>query len=428
MASRKLALVFLLLCIMVVILSPWADAPSPSTPIVPVPSGEDLATAKPVVAEEISRLTVEVAMEEPEFQALVDQNDEFIAKHPDISVELHRIDPQHAYSTYKQAAQMEELADVILLSNEWVKEFAVSGYLLPADAAFVGKALTEQFDVLIAPLKWNGSYLWGVPRDMDPYVLVWNMDLLHGWLGEDVTLPLTIEQWTALTAKSSELQGAFSWLTIDRNDPLAMLAWLENAVGERSDGLWTDGSKPWEGTPFEQALTLLDQQRAGVKFIDNASEAASTLKAGTTLAAIVPYSLAAPLVAEPRISSDSKLELDHQTWKLPYVWPRGSSFSISSTTEDEDAAYKWIAEMTDAPNQLHNLEERNLLPVYRTLYDNDRRLSNLLPGRNGQTFPNQSPLIMGPDMAARLEKLGGLWRKFTTGVITLDDWKKEWID
>jgi ABC-type glycerol-3-phosphate transport system substrate-binding protein len=424
-ASRKSALVFLLLCIMVVILSPWADAPSPSTAIVPVPEGEGLATAKPVIAEEFSRLSVEVALEEPEFKELLLRNDDFVRMHPDISVEMRRIDPKQAYSSYKQASQMDESADVILLSNEWVKEFAASGYLLPADAAFVGKAMTEQFDALIAPLKWNG-YLWGVPRDMDPYVLVWNTGMLHEWLGQDVTLPLTIEQWAALTAKSAEMQGAASWLTIDRNDPLAFLAWLENVADERSDGLWTAGSKPWEGTTFEQALSLLDQQRAGVQFIDAAMEAKRYLNDGTTLAAIIPYSMAAPWVADQQFGTNTKLELDHQSWKLPYVWPRGSSFAISSNTENEEAAYKWIAEMTDAPVQLENMEVHYRLPVYRSLYDSDRRLSNLLPGRNGQTFPNQTPLAMGPDITSRLDQLGSLWGKLAVGTMTLDDWKKEW--
>jgi ABC-type glycerol-3-phosphate transport system substrate-binding protein len=421
--SRKLALVFLLLCIMVVILSPWANAPSPSTSGAPVPEGEGLATAEPVIAEKISRLTVEVALKELEFNALVLQNDQFVIKHPDITVELHRIDPEQAYSDYKQASQLEESADVILLSNEWVKEFAASGYLLPADAAFVGKALTEQFDALLAPLKWNG-YFWGVPRDMDPYVLVWNKNMLHQWLGEDVTLPLTIEQWTALTAKSAELQGAASWLSIDGNDPLALLAWLENASNGRSDGLWTAGSKPWEGTMFEQALSLLDQQRAGVHWIDAVEDSGTLLKNGTTLAAIVPYSIAASWVAESPLGNG--LELDHQSWKLPFIWPRGNSFAISSNTEDEEAAYKWIAEMTDAPIQLQNMEDRYRLPVYRSLYDSDRRLSNLLPGRNGQSFPNQAPLAIGPDMTSRLQQLGILWGKFSAGEITLDEWKKVW--
>jgi ABC-type glycerol-3-phosphate transport system substrate-binding protein len=425
--SRKSALVFLMLCIMVLILSPWVDAPSSTSIAVTEPEKEAFAPALPIIPQEITMLTVEVALEAVEFNALVDQNIAFELRHPDINVELLRIEPEQAYLAFKQSSEMEESADIMLLENEWVKEFAASGYLLPADAAFVGKALAEQFDALATPLKWNG-YLWGVPRSLDPYVLVWNADLLGEWLGADAVLPLTIEQWTALTAKSAQLQGTTSWLTLDPNDPLALLAWLENTSGERSDGLWTKGSKPWDGTLFEQALSMLEQQRTGVTFADTKEEAGRLLKEGETLAAIIPYSKAATLIAEPRLASNTNLEIDHQSWKLPYIWPRGSSFAISSHTEAEDAVHTWIAEMTDVPIQLQNMEESSRLPVYRSLYESDRLLSNLLPGKTGQSFPNQSPLVMGPDLPARLKQLSILWSRFAAGEIGLGDWKKQWTE
>jgi hypothetical protein len=428
-ARRKSALVFLLLCMMVLILSPWADAPSPYSPIVTMPEGEAFETAEPVIAQEVSDLTVEVALEESEFSTLIDQNEAFVRRHPDITVTLLRTDPQQAYSAFKRASQMEESADVMLLSTDWVKEFASSGYLLPADAAFIGKALAEQFDALSAPLKWNG-YLWGVPLNMDPFVLVWNTDLLQEWLGEDVVLPLTIEQWTALAEHSTQLddEASVSWLTLDRNDPLALLAWLEIASSERSDGLWVKESQPWEGTIFEQGLGLLDLHRTGVDFTMDEGEYEHLLKEKQTVAAIVPYSLAAALVNGPRLVDEPKLEIDHLSWKLPYIWPRGSSYSISSHTEVAEAAHTWISEMTDVSIQLQNYEELNRLPVYRSLYDSDRQLSNLLPGRSGQAFPNQAPLAMGPELPARLDRLQALWIKLAAAEITLEDWKKQWAE
>lgn len=428
-ARSKSALVFLLLCMMVLILSPWPDAPSPSSPIVPVSEGQALETIQPIIAQEISDITVEVALEESEFSILVDQNDAFVRRHPDIAVKLLRTDPVKAYSSFKRALQMEESADVMLLSNDWVKEFAVSGYLLPADAAFVGKALAEQFDALTAPLKWNG-YLWGAPLSMDPYVLVWNKGLLQEWLGEDVVLPLTIEQWTALAEHSAQLEAEvpISWLTLDRNDPLALLAWLENTSSERSDGLWVKGSQPWEGTIFERGLGLLDLHRSGVDFAMVEGEGERLLKEKQTIAAVVPYSAAAVLVNGPRLVDEPKLEIDHLSWKLPYIWPRGSSYSISSRTEAVDAAHTWISEMTDVSIQLQNYEEWNRLPVYRSLYDSDRQLSNLLPGRSGQAFPNQAPLAMGPELPARLDRLQQLWRKLASAEITLEDWKEQWAE
>lgn len=424
---HKSALVFLLLCIMALILSPWANAPSPVSPYVPEFEAEAIASAQPFTPMVFSELTVEVGMEEAEFNVLAGQNEAFMLRHPDINIDLIRVEPAQAYRNFVLSSQLGDSADIILLANEWVREFASSGYLLPADAAFVGKALAEQFDALAAPLKWNG-YLWGVPRSFDPFVVIWNIDMLHEWLGGDVVLPLTIEQWSALATKSSELQGTPSWLTLDPSDPLALLAWLENVSGGRSDGIWSKGSRPWEGTPFEQGLTLLEQQRSNITFAQTTEQASFSLKNRETLAAIIPYSKAATLAAEPRLSSDAKLELDHRTWKLPYVWPRGSSFVISSHTVVEDAAHTWIAEMTDIPIQLQNMEELNRLPVYRTLYESDRQLSNLLPDREGKAFPNQASMNIGPKLSEQLKELGVIWNSFATGEITLLEWNKRWAE
>ncbi|TFE31717.1 extracellular solute-binding protein [Cohnella luojiensis] len=424
-ARRKSALVFLLLCIMVILLSPWADAPSPSSTVIPLADDESLAIVEPVTSKEISRLAVEVALPEREYQLLTEQNDQFMLSHPDIIVELRRIDPEQAYSTFKRSSEMGESADIMLLSNDWVKEFASSGYLLPTDAAFVGKALAEQFDAIVAPLKWNG-YTWGVPREMDPFVMVWNKGKLHEWLGEDVTLPLTIEQWFTLANMSSEHAEAMSWLSIDRKDPLALLAWLENATDERSDGLWEKEDEPWTGSLHEQALMLLQQHRATLNVTTSSSDTILALKQGTTIAGLLPYSEASAVVEEPRLGSDPNLELDHLTWRLPYVSPRANCFAISSSTDAEEAAYVWISEMTDDQSQLRQLDELNKLPVYRSLYDSDRKLSNLLPGRTGQTFPNQAPLHTGPDQVARLARLSNLWSRLAAGQVTVAEWREEW--
>ncbi|QJD83616.1 extracellular solute-binding protein [Cohnella herbarum] len=426
MARSKSALVFLLLCIMVLILSPWADAPSSPTSFVDVvPEDKSLVTIEPIVAEEISSLVIEVALDEPAYRALTVQNDNFMLNHPNILVDLRRINPEQAYDTYKRSSVLEESADIMLLANEWIIEFASSGYLLPTEAAFVGKALAEQFDAVAAPLTWN-SYKWGVPRDMDPYVLVWNMSRLHEWLGEDVTLPLTLEQWAAVSDRSAETQGAISWLSIDRNDPLALLAWLESATAERSDGIWSKDAEPWNGTLFEQAMLLLDLHKANVQFTATDIGTTPALKEGNILAAVMPYSRASALVAQPRLDPEPELEIDHQSWKLPYVWPRGTSFAVSSNTEAEEAAYVWISEMTDEQIQLQNMEERGKLPVYRSLYDSDRTLSNLIPGRTGQSFPSQSPIEFGPDLSAQLGQLQRMWTEFARGAMSIERWKEEW--
>jgi ABC-type glycerol-3-phosphate transport system substrate-binding protein len=424
-ARHKLILVFLMLCIMVLILSPWADVPSPVPQVAPMLEEEAQLIPPPSLPLELSQLTVEVALDEADFNMLAQQNDTFMINHPDITIELRRVDPTHAYSTFKHSSQLGDSADVTLLANEWVREFASSGYLLPADAVFVGTALAEQFDVLAASLKWNG-YMWGVPRTMDPFVWVWNSDLLQEWLGAEVALPLTAEQWSLLATKSTEFQGSPSWITLDPSDPLTLFAWLEYVVGERSDSIWAIDSSSWEETPFAQAASLLVEHRTGVAYAESTVKASLLLQNRETVAAILPYSAAASLVAEPQLLAGSKFILDHDTWQLPYVWPRGSSFTISSQTRVEEAAHLWISEITAAPNQLQNLKELGSLPVYRSLYDQVRELSDLLPNRTGNTFPNQAMIAISPKLSEQLEQLGLIWSKYAADELTFTDWNVAW--
>lgn len=446
-ARRKIALILILVGMMVLILSPWKEPSRVQTvvPAVVIPQGEPVLTTEPLELAAPARLSVAVAMEEEAFKVLAEQNVEFRQRHRDITVTLTRVEPDNAYRYFQRASEMEEAADVMLLSSDWVSEFAASGYLLPVESAFIGKAEAEQFDALIASVKWN-DYKWGVPLDFDPYVLVWNETLLEQWLGSGVSLPLTIEQWDTVASKSEETfsvpdisaeltdtadsqpsSGPTSWLSIDSNDPYALLAWLESAAGTRTDTLWTDGGESWNATPLGNALALLDARREGVKYANSAESVSDQLYDGETLVAAVPYSVAMGLMDNDTSRSTVKLKLDHSSWKLPYVWPRGTSYVMSSGTAVEEAALTWISEMTDASVQSANEKRLNRLPVYRSIYDNDAsKLSNLLPSRGGQSFPNQVSSADGPEHARRMLQLKSLWQQFASGQLSMDDWRRSW--
>ncbi len=434
-ARRKIAFVLILFGMMALILSPWTDSPArPGTDaavtamLEPDPAVPEI---EPVVFEAPASLTIAVAMDEPSFRQLADQNLSFRQRHRDIKVTLTRVEPDESYSYFRRASELEEAPDIMLMKSEWVNEFAASGYLLPAEEAYAGKALAEQFDALSAPVKWNG-YLWGVPLDIDPYVLVWNERLLSEWLGESVVFPLTAEQWTAVAARSAETfsgdradgelpASPVSWLTIDPADPYALLAWLETWTGERTDALWKRDA--WdESKPFGGALAFLEARRAGIRFAATAETIREKLESGETLAAAMPYSAAMQATG----ADDSGMLLDASSWKLPYVWPRGTSYVISADTAAEDAAATWIAEMTDASVQLSNVRTLGKLPVYRSLYESDVRLKSLLPATSGKAFPNVAPTGYDPSLPARLQRLGDLWQSFAAGQTAQGDWKSAW--
>lgn len=424
MVVRKSALVLILLSVMLFILSPWTEVPFRTSVPPPVPQEDSVATLKPVIAQAPSYLTVEAALGDAEFSILAEQNKLFMTRNRNVIVNLIQIQPDDAYRKFKQSLELGEAADVMLVSNEWVKPFAVSGYLLPADAAFVGAALAEQFAAVAAPSKWNG-YLWGVPRDFDPYVMVWNTTLLRTFLGDNAVLPLSTEQWELLAAQSADMKPEISWLTLSPEDPLALLAWLDNAAGQRSDILIDSVYEQWRDGAFDKALGILDRHKAGVTMDSDSMQAGRSVTEGRTVAAVIPISTATRLRNET--PPGGSIQVDRSSWNLPFVWPRGRSYVISSHTEVEEAAYAWIAEMTDAPAQIEYYRQLGLLPVYRSVYDGDLQLTNLLPSRIGQRFPNEPPQSMEPELISRLAHLGEHWHGFALGRLALDDWKRQWL-
>ncbi|KIL34632.1 hypothetical protein SD71_18540 [Cohnella kolymensis] len=422
MAFRKSALALILLGVMLFILSPWTEAPSRTSLPSPIMQKDDVETLEPVMARVPSLLTVEAALSDAEFGILEEQNKLYMTRHRNVMVNLIQIRPEDAYEHFKTSLEMGDAADVMLVRNEWVKPFAVAGHLLPADAAFVGSAQAEQFAAVAAPAKWNG-YFWGVPKDIDPYVTLWNSALLRTLLGENIAFPLSAEQWQQLAAKSEAMPSPVSWLSLNPEDPMALLSWLDNASGERTDTLIDSVYDQWRGGALDSAFGILDQHRAGVTMDADAMQAGRSVIEGRTAAAVIPFSAAVRLSYEtPR---GSTIQVDRSSWNLPFVWPRGRSFVISAQTESEEAAYTWMAEMTDGPAQLEYYKQWGLLPVYRSVFEQDLQLSDLIPSRIPMRFPNEPPGSSEPELYSRLTHLGELWRAFAEGRLSLEDWQKQ---
>ncbi|MDB4866818.1 MAG: extracellular solute-binding protein [Cohnella sp.] len=425
MARRKSALIFMLLFLTILILSPWAAAPSPIAPPAPVPDRRPSAEAVPAAPADPIQLRVAVALDDAEFRFLQKQNDDLAYRYRDIAVQLTRVDPDKAYDEFTKASQIGEAPDVMLLPNEWVIQFAASGYLLPADSAFVREALAEQFDALSASVKWNG-YLWGVPRDFDPYVLVWNLSVLHTLLGDTAISPQGPAQWAVLAEKSRGSRNAVSWLAINGQDGYALLAWLQTVTAQRTDTLWNGGGSIWNGTPRGDAMALLDREKQKVTFTNMSSVTADLVVAGKTAAAVIPYSEAVKRILQNQHQTAGNLEIDRSAWKLPYHWPRGRSFTVSSQTQAEDAARRWIAVMTEDQVQQANELAFGKLPVYRSMYGGGSSRASLISVNAAGVFPNMAPAELGPELPIRLRRLGQLWKEWTAGRLTVDDWVRRW--
>lgn len=431
-ARRKVALVFLLLFLMVLLLSPWASAPMLSPDAEDVrQSGEltsDLYADMPGQDDLPSRqvdLQVAAALAPAEFEALRRQSEKQSYLFRDIRVSFVRIDPAAAFSAYVNASRVGLAADVMLMDNEWVKAFAVSGYLAPADSAFAGDALSEQFDAISSPLRWNG-YIWGVPRDYDPYVLVWHKDALHAWTGnEQAEPPREWAEWQALAAVDRTQEPPMYWLAISASDPFALLYWMQTATGEPAEAFREDGDA-WRDTAAGQALALLDSERSDIAFGSDPEEVASLLLSGRTAAAIMPYSQARELI-DGRANNGHALTVDLSAWKQPYVWPRGRSFTISSRAAEDDAARRWIGAMTGEAVQRDNLLEDGKLPVYRSLYRDigDRGIADAVLANDTGAFPRAPLPDFGPYLPERVAELRSLWERFAAGTLNAQAWLEQ---
>lgn len=435
-ARRKVALVFVMLFLSVLLLSPWASAPSSTIPEWEAAIGNTPSPASAVPTVEMSeapmmpvKLKVAAALPLAEFAALLQQSEARESKLPGITVEFQRVEPAEAYNVFFGASRIGEAADVMLLENEWVKAFAVSGYLMPADSAFVGEALSEQLEALSAPLKWNG-YLWGVPRDYDPYVIVWNVPVWQT-IADDAALnpPQTVEEWQQIAARVREQLPQPRWLAISDNDPFALLTWVQ-AASNASIAL--DDTAAWQFTPLAKALALLEQERSGIAFAGDRDEMTAWLSEGSVLAALMPYSEAQALGAKPLADRTAALAFDHATWLHSPVWPRGRSFVISSRTASEEAARRWVAIMTEAAVQRENYAQFGKLPVYRSLYASGDSigLSALLPFDDEATavFPYRQQFEVDPRLPDRLRRIGDLWAEFASGGVDSASWMERWAE
>jgi maltose-binding protein MalE len=143
------------------------------------PGTKDAATAKPGKLESASgenTLKVAVSLTPDEFELLKSMSDKYAAEHNSIAISLENMPREEQYGKLKQASTLGEAPDIMLLDNSWVGEFAALGFLHPLDE-FVSSDQQAKFLPSAMKLdKWNG-YLWGIPKDVDPYILVWNKKL-----------------------------------------------------------------------------------------------------------------------------------------------------------------------------------------------------------------------------------------------------------
>jgi ABC-type glycerol-3-phosphate transport system substrate-binding protein len=370
-----------------------------------------------LVIDQLTDILVNVSLPNSQFLQLQELNRNFMMKYPHIQVKLtNEPTTDDAYSQWVLQSQQGESADIMLLDNEWVRPFAVRGFLKPADSVMTGDTLSDQMTGLLDPLKWNG-YLWGVPRDVNPYVVVWSGALLAeaGLKGP----PTDWASYQAAAAKIIELHPQASIVNWSAGDLLQQLVWLATFDADQSNLL---NMQPLNEKQTAQLEWFQNIEQHISRIENNAiDQFNASFQSDNLLAAIIPWNDYESLNEGLR----NKLIVDRDHIYSP--WLNGHSYAISSSSDVEEEAMLWIREITDVNNQQMTYDRSGQLPARASLYSFNSSLQNdqvqippawwkkvLIAKREENELPQPDP--MWPEKWQYRERM---WKLFSEGTFQI---------
>lgn len=441
MTRRRYIRIVLLIGLPAVFVFLWFSDPT-DVAQPPAPAATMVAAGpedRPADPPESAYITVALVADPLEFEAFGELNRRFHLANPSFRAELVRLEPKSAAETF---ANTLPIADVLLLPGESVLAFAVQGFLLPVDDLLVGDAAVQPFEAVMAGVRWNGL-VWGVPFDMDPHVLLWNLEVLDA-LAESLSdfgggdaavreagepgggarsvdgghaVRVDWEAWQRLPEAMGRMEGEIArhFLALDADDPGAWPAWFGAATGLAADlPLGAAG----ETEEVRQALEWLARW-GGLVMEASREDVLAAVMDGRAAAAVVPRSAAIRAAAEDGVGL---LAIDYSGWTAPFAWPRSRSFVMMSGTAQEEAARAWITEATAADRQLRHLAGTGRLPVSRALLQANTSAFAGLEGAPAGAFPHVPSPEYGPHLPQRLLELAEGWRKIAAGEWSPEDW------
>lgn len=212
--------------------------------------------------------------------------------------------------------------DVLLVDSQWINSLAVKGYLLPIDASQTVVPDSQLLGGLLPPVQWNG-YQWGIPFDMDPYVLLWSPD------GDQSELPSNRKDW--LNYKNNN--GDRPVFALDPEDPYAFASVVSTLGGDPTQ-------------PNKEVISMLAPPAGDswMNFTDTkgvTTASPETSEGGSASVVIGPYSLLGHYLPE---GSQLTLVSNNSNSLQPIIKSR--SFAVTAQSESSSLAMAWIAKMT----------------------------------------------------------------------------------
>jgi ABC-type glycerol-3-phosphate transport system substrate-binding protein len=271
------------------------------------------------------------------------------------------ITPLETSETQKESFLLEmslgEGPDIVLTDSHLIKALAMSGCLLPVDASQGTMPGEDILNGLLPPLQWNG-YQWGMPFDIDPYIMTWQT---KGKGGEPFKVPESRQAWQEYL----ERHKVSPVLSFDWNDPYAFGAAVHLLEGDPSK-------------PDQEVLDMLIRNHGRVtESAQGLTEAdvngqESTMSGKVEAAVYIePYSSFSDQEAD---GVSLALAMGKEQLDTPVV--RTRSFAVAAHTESSSLAMKWITYMTGKAMQREWSRAAGTLPVISELYVMGTNLSD----------------------------------------------------
>ncbi|MGG4092776.1 extracellular solute-binding protein [Paenibacillus lautus] len=271
------------------------------------------------------------------------------------------ITPLETSETQKESFLLEmslgEGPDIVLTDSHLIKALAMSGCLLPVDASQGTMPGEDILNGLLPPLQWNG-YQWGMPFDIDPYIMTWQT---KGKGGEPFKVPESRQAWQEYL----ERHKVSPVLSFDWNDPYAFGAAVHLLEGDPSK-------------PDQEVLDMLIRNHGRVTESARGSTEADVNGQESTISGKVEAAVVIGPYSSFSDQEDDGVSLALAMGKAHLDTPvvRTRSFAVAAHTESSALAMKWITYMTGKAMQREWSRAAGTLPVISELYVMGTNLSD----------------------------------------------------
>lgn len=350
-------------------------------------------------------IKIGVQMEDREFQELVRLNMDMI-KTSGARADITQLDDfGDDIESLIRILSLGEGPDVLLIDSHWIKPLAMKGLLLPMEASQAVAPDSQLPAGLLEPVQWNG-FQWGIPFDMDPYVLAWKTDIA----GEQ--LPENRKGWQSLKKK----QDGKPLFSLDPRDPYAFAAVIH-----------TLGGNPEK--PEQEVLDLL---------INPAAPAPWFTFRESSLDLVWGREDASPVIVAPLSAVRGEYAAGYRVGMPPEdggngrTVVRSRSFVVTAQRDSVVPAMSWISEIT-SPSRSEKWTKASgmLSAVPVSVAEDPWRSKEGVSGaveRLRQDLGRKPAAVLQFGQENGFAEYGRSAEQLLGGVLTVDDYRKQYTD